>query len=187
MPVLTIEIIGPLKIVIETVDHQRYPTAGDWQLKPDGLHILVSRMSDQRYEFLVGMHEAIEAYLCKQAGISQVAVDRFDQAYERRRKPGDDSAVRETILRRPTTRSTCSPPRSNACLTTSSTSTGALTIARFPASKRPALHLSRAAAHLSVTSEALPDDLDIGTCSIGEAAGAGVGVGAGNWPGQRPS
>ena len=53
----------PLKIIIETVDHQRYLTAGDWQLKPDGLHIFVSRMSDQRYEFLVGMHEAIEAYL----------------------------------------------------------------------------------------------------------------------------
>ena len=82
---------GPLKIVIETVDHQRYPTAGDWQLKPDGLHIFVSRMRDQRYEFLVGMHEAIEAYLCKQAGISQAAVDRFDQAYERRRKAGNDS------------------------------------------------------------------------------------------------
>ena len=42
----------PLKIVIETVDHQRYRTAGDWQLKPDGLHIFVSRMRDQRYEFL---------------------------------------------------------------------------------------------------------------------------------------
>ena len=80
-----------LKIIIETVDHQRYPTAGDWQLKPDGLHVLVSRMSDQRYEFLVGMHEAIEAYLCKRAGISQAAVDRFDQAYERRRKSGGDS------------------------------------------------------------------------------------------------
>ena len=37
------------------------------------------------------MHEAIEAYLCKQAGVSQAAVDRFDQAYERRRKPGDES------------------------------------------------------------------------------------------------
>jgi hypothetical protein len=36
-------------------------------------------------------HEAVEAYLCKQAGVSQAAVDRFDQAYERRRKPGDDS------------------------------------------------------------------------------------------------
>jgi len=59
----------PLKIVIETVDHQRYPTAGDWQLKPDGLHIFVSRMSDQRYEFLVGMHEEIEAYLCKQESV----------------------------------------------------------------------------------------------------------------------
>ena len=81
----------PLKIVIQTVDHQRYPTASDWQLKPDGLHIFVSRMSDQRYEFLVGMHEAIEAYLCKRAGISQAAVDRFDQAYERRRKPDDES------------------------------------------------------------------------------------------------
>ena len=81
----------PLKIVIETVDHQRYPTAGDWQLKPDGLHIFVSQMSDQRYEFLVGMHEAIEAYLCKQAGVSQAAVDKFDEAFERRRKPGNDS------------------------------------------------------------------------------------------------
>jgi hypothetical protein len=81
----------PLRIVIETVDHQRYPTAGDWQLKPDGLHIFVSRMSDQRYEFLVGMHEVIEAYLCKQAGVTQAAVDRFDQAYEHRRKPGDSS------------------------------------------------------------------------------------------------
>ena len=81
----------PLKIFIETVDHQRYPTAGDWPLKHDGLHIFVSRMSDQRYEFLVAMHEAIEAYLCKHDGVSQAAVDRFDQAYEHRRKPGDDS------------------------------------------------------------------------------------------------
>lgn len=124
----------PLKILIETVDHQRYPTAGDWQLKPDGLHILVSRMSDQRYEFLVGMHEAIEAYLCKQAGISQVAVDRFDQAYERRRKPGDDSDPGDDP-KRPATRSICSLPRSNACSQTSWASAGTPTIARFPASE----------------------------------------------------
>ena len=39
-----------LKIIIETVEHQRYPTAGDWQVKPDGLHITVSKMTDQRYE-----------------------------------------------------------------------------------------------------------------------------------------
>ena len=48
-------------------------------------------MSDQRYEFLIGMHEVIEAYLAIYAGVSPDAVDRFDKAYEAKRKPGDDS------------------------------------------------------------------------------------------------
>jgi hypothetical protein len=80
----------PMRIVIETIDHskQRYPTVGDWQARTDGLHITVSKMSDPRYEFLVGMHEAIEAVLCQHAGISPAAVDRFDKAYEARRKKG---------------------------------------------------------------------------------------------------
>jgi hypothetical protein len=84
----------PLRIVIETIDHskQRYPTVGDWQIgKAGNLHITVSKMSDQRYEFLVGMHEAIEAYLAMHAGVTQDAVDKFDRAYEAKRKPGDDS------------------------------------------------------------------------------------------------
>ena len=62
-----------LKVVIETIPHksQRYPTIGDWQwISANQLHITVSKMSDQRYEFLVGMHEAIEAYLAVHAGIS---------------------------------------------------------------------------------------------------------------------
>jgi len=33
----------------------------------------------------------IEAYLAVHAGVSPAAVDRFDMAYEKRRKPGDDS------------------------------------------------------------------------------------------------
>jgi hypothetical protein len=83
--------LSSMRIVIETIEHskQRYPTVGDWQVKPDGLHITVSKMSDSRYEFLIGMHEAIEAYLAIRAGISPAAVDRFDKAYEARRKPGD--------------------------------------------------------------------------------------------------
>jgi hypothetical protein len=83
-----------LHIVIETIDHsqQRYPTVGDWQIdKVGNLHITVSKMSDQRYEFLIGMHEVIEAYLAVHAGISPAAVDKFDEAYEARRKPGDTS------------------------------------------------------------------------------------------------
>jgi len=85
----------PLIITIETAPpaaKMRYPTVGDWQFKPDGsLHITVARMSDRRYEFLVGLHELVEALLCKQAGVSQAAVDAFDVEYEKRRKQGDDS------------------------------------------------------------------------------------------------
>ncbi len=71
----------PLHIIIDTIPHseQRYPTVGDWQIdKAGNLHITVSKMSDQRYEFLIGMHEAIEAYLAIYAGVSPEAVDRFD-------------------------------------------------------------------------------------------------------------
>jgi hypothetical protein len=84
----------PAGVLIETIDHsqQRYPTVGDWQIdKAGNLHITVSKMRDQRYEFLVGMHEVIEAYLALHAGVSPEAVDKFDEAYEARRKPGDDS------------------------------------------------------------------------------------------------
>jgi antirestriction protein len=83
-----------LHIVIETIDHskQRYPTVGDWQIdKAGNLHITISKMSDQRYEFLVAAHEMIEAYLAIRAGVSPTAVDKFDEAYEAKRKPGDDS------------------------------------------------------------------------------------------------
>jgi hypothetical protein len=83
-----------LRIVIDTIPHsrQRYPTVGDWQIdKAGNLHITISKMSDQRYEFLIGMHEAIEAYLAIHAGVSPEAVDKFDRVYEAPRKRGDDS------------------------------------------------------------------------------------------------
>lgn len=82
-----------MRIVIETIDHkdQRYPTTGDWRFLggPDTLLVRVSNMGDWRYEALVGIHEAIEAVLCRQAGIDQDKVDLFDVAYEVAR-PADD-------------------------------------------------------------------------------------------------
>jgi hypothetical protein len=54
-------------------------TVGDWRVRPDGLHTFISRMSDQRYEFLVAAHEMIEAYLAIHAGVSPEAVDRVRQ------------------------------------------------------------------------------------------------------------
>jgi hypothetical protein len=71
---------------------QRYATVGDWYFtKAGNLQIRVSRLSDPRYETLVAVHELVEAVLCKEAGVSQQAVDAFDMAYERNRKSGDVS------------------------------------------------------------------------------------------------
>ena len=62
----------------------------DWQFKPDGsLHITVTRMSYRHYEFLLALHELVEAMLCAETGVSQAAVDAFDKAYEAKRPPAD--------------------------------------------------------------------------------------------------
>lgn len=79
-----------MNISIETIPHecQRYPTAGDWQFDPassvegnDTLVINVSSMEDQDSEFLVALHEMIEAWLCRKAGITDAQVDDWDKAH----------------------------------------------------------------------------------------------------------
>jgi hypothetical protein len=69
-----------MKIIIETIphDHHRYDTVGDWQWLGDELHIKVSEMEDWRHEALVGIHEAVEALICKQDGVTEASVDKFD-------------------------------------------------------------------------------------------------------------
>lgn len=87
-----------LRITIRAIPHseQRYPTVGDWTFDEVGerpvtiLHVKVSQLSDWRREFLIGIHEVIEAMLCKNAGITQEQVDEFDMNFEAVRKPGDD-------------------------------------------------------------------------------------------------
>ena len=91
-----------MRILIETIAHekQRYPTVGDWFTDPDGtVHICVSELGNDDYAFLVGLHEMIEQRLCARRGISQEAVDAFDQKFEEERvqglhgeddEPGDD-------------------------------------------------------------------------------------------------
>lgn len=74
-----------MKITIETIPHgaQRYPTVGDWTFDADGsLTIKVSKLSDWRYEMLVAVHELVEVLLCKQRGITQEMVDKFDIEFE---------------------------------------------------------------------------------------------------------
>ncbi len=88
-----------MKIIIETIPHEahRYETPGDWFYDSDGvLHIKVSKLSDWRYEMLMAVHELVEVLTCKQDGVDQKSVDKFDMEFEKNRhpdnkdEPGDD-------------------------------------------------------------------------------------------------
>ncbi len=89
--------------MISQVPHrrQRYETVGDWipgsPVSP--VRIRVSSMRDERYVFLVALHEMIEYELCRMNGITDRNVVEFDQNFEKERRerlhsieaePGDD-------------------------------------------------------------------------------------------------
>lgn len=88
------------EFVITQVPHrrQRYSTVGDW-IPGKPAEIRVSSMKDQRYVFLVALHEMIEYELCKMSGVTDKEVVDFDMAFEEERRvrlhpadaePGDD-------------------------------------------------------------------------------------------------
>jgi hypothetical protein len=105
-----------MKILIETIPHptQRYPTPGDWEWKnalnaglakptdpiekrgESVLHVRVSNMKDLRHEWLMAIHEVIEAMLCTNDCVSAAEVDSFDkqwkpiQAFGECTEPGND-------------------------------------------------------------------------------------------------
>lgn len=85
-----------MRILIETKPHaqQRYPTIGDWWFEGRDLHIVVSEellnLTDGReYVALVGLHELVEALLCKRRRIPESSVTVFDVSHEDAEEPGD--------------------------------------------------------------------------------------------------
>jgi hypothetical protein len=64
---------------------QRYETVGDW-IPGKPAEIRVSKMKDQRYEFLVALHEMIEFELFKMHGITDREVVAFDVNFEAERR-----------------------------------------------------------------------------------------------------
>jgi hypothetical protein len=102
-----------MHIYIDTIAHseQRYPTVGDWQFTAEGgggqrstpvegpvLHVAVSEMKNVDYEFLVGLHEMIEAYLCHKRGIREEDITAFDKAFEASRPKGNIDEPGDHIL-----------------------------------------------------------------------------------------
>lgn len=83
-----------MKIIIETIPHdqQRYETCGDWLIRENGdIQIFVSAFGSPMEEALVGLHEAHEALMCIERGITQEQVDKFDMEFEANRQPEDES------------------------------------------------------------------------------------------------
>lgn len=80
-----------MNINIRTIPHksQRYETIGDWIFDKGKLSkIFVSKFKNEDMEFLVAIHEFIEAYLLSKRGVSQEEVDEFDMWYEEARDLG---------------------------------------------------------------------------------------------------
>ncbi len=64
---------------------QRYETVGDW-IPGKPAEIRVSKMRDQRYVFLVALHEMVEYELCRAHGITDREVVAFDVNFEAERR-----------------------------------------------------------------------------------------------------
>lgn len=80
-----------MRITIQTIPHaqQNYETVGDYFSDGDDMHIKVSEMGNRDFEFLVAIHELVEAYLCQKRGITDEEITTFDIEFEAKRKPGD--------------------------------------------------------------------------------------------------
>jgi hypothetical protein len=81
------------------VKSMRYSSAGDYWIDKKGtLQVRVAEC-DERYEWLVLLHELVEMFICLQEKISFASIDKFDIQYEKDRdrgahgdtdEPGDD-------------------------------------------------------------------------------------------------
>ena len=68
------------KIIILTIPHkeQRYNTVGDWKDNDDSWIITVSQTFNEKYDFLVALHEFIEMMLCYFSDITEKEATHYD-------------------------------------------------------------------------------------------------------------
>lgn len=81
-----------MKITGDVIHHesQRYPTVGDWYFDKDhNLIVTASSLVSERMEFLIMLHEIVEAYLCRVRNISEKDVTHFDKHFKGTGEPGD--------------------------------------------------------------------------------------------------
>jgi hypothetical protein len=81
--------------VTRPVKKMRYPSAGDYlyKLGVDRFNFIIAEMKNPDYEFLVFVHELIEAYLCWKAKIKEEDITAFDVKFKadgKEGEPGED-------------------------------------------------------------------------------------------------
>lgn len=72
-----------LNIEIKTIPHkeQRYNTVGDYIGSVNTETINISDLRNWKYEILIAIHELVETVLCKDRGISNKSINKFDEVY----------------------------------------------------------------------------------------------------------
>lgn len=80
-----------MNIQVKIIDNESHRTAigggkitgADWYFDEKGnLQVRISKMSDERYEMALALHEIAEALLCHLNGVTVEDVDRFDTKYD---------------------------------------------------------------------------------------------------------
>ena len=93
------------RIIIEAIPHNdhRYETCGDWFYNEKGELVIRVSQTNIKHEFLIALHEVVEAMLCNFKGIDEQKVTDFDLKFEKMRseypdivgdkEPGDEDAA----------------------------------------------------------------------------------------------
>ncbi len=81
-----------ISISVIPKDQQRYDTTGDWFVADGTIHVKVADLKNNDYNFLLGIHEMVEAYLCQKSGVTDDVVTAWDKAHPGL-EPGDDMAA----------------------------------------------------------------------------------------------
>jgi hypothetical protein len=78
-------------VTIEFIPHkeQRYASLGDWQFQDGHILIKISDTGNRYMNFLLAIHELVEAMLCDHVDITDKQVDEWDFNYKGD-EPGDD-------------------------------------------------------------------------------------------------
>lgn len=81
--------IKAVRLEIISPTGMRYRTVGDWFWTSEGfLTIQVADTGNWKYNILVAVHELVEVVLCKNDGVTEKQVDKFDLAHQDDEDPG---------------------------------------------------------------------------------------------------